>query len=106
MTGLRILGAGALLLASGFAYAGPCTVSIESDDRMQYSTHELAVPADCTDVEVTLKHSGKLPPAELHLLDIQKARGIPYPDDIFAWREANADAIAALEPQIQAEAGQ
>src|SRR6201988_4707092 len=61
MTGLRILGAGALLLARGFAYAGPCTVSIESDDRMQYSTHELAVPADCTDVEVTLKHSGKLP---------------------------------------------
>ena len=48
----------------------------------------------------------KLTPAELRLLDIQKARGIPYPDDIFAWRKANAAAIAALEPQIQAEAGQ
>jgi hypothetical protein len=47
----------------------------------------------------------KLTPAELRLLDIQKARGIPYPDDIFAWHEANAAAIAALEPQIQAEAG-
>ena len=30
----------------------------------------------------------KLTPAELRLLDIQKARGIPFPDDIFAWREA------------------
>jgi hypothetical protein len=48
----------------------------------------------------------KLSPAELRLLDTQKARGIPYPDDIFAWREANAAAIAAQEPQIQAEAGQ
>ena len=47
---------------------------------------------------------------ELRLLDIQKARGIPYPDDIFAWREANAAAIAALEVRAEpavreAEAG-
>ena len=40
----------------------------------------------------------KLTPAELRLLDIQKARGIPFPDDIFAWREANAAALAAQEP--------
>ena len=46
--------------------------------------------------------NAKLTPAELRLLNIQKARGIPYPDDIFAWRKANAAAIAALEPQIQA----
>ena len=45
----------------------------------------------------------KLTPAELRLLDIQKARGIPYPDDIFAWREANAAAIAALELRAEAE---
>ena len=43
----------------------------------------------------------KLTPAELRLLDIQKARGIPYPDDIFAWREANAAAIAALETEAE-----
>jgi hypothetical protein len=47
----------------------------------------------------------KLTPAELRLLDIQKARGIPWPDDIFAWREANAAAIAALEPDADAQAG-
>ena len=52
----------------------------------------------------------KLTSAELRLLDIQKALGIPYPDDIFAWREANATAIAALEVRAEpavreAEAG-
>jgi len=48
----------------------------------------------------------KLTPAGLRLLDLQQARGILYPDDIFARREANAAAIVVLEPQIQAEAGQ
>ena len=47
----------------------------------------------------------KLTPAGLRLLDLQKARGIHYPDDIFAWREANAAAIAALEPDADAQAG-
>ena len=56
----------------------------------------------------------KLTPAEIRLLDIQRARGIPFPDDIFAWRKANAAALAALQPNAvaqaaagpQAEAGQ
>ena len=56
----------------------------------------------------------KLTRAELRLLDIQKARGIPFPDDIFAWRKANAAVLAALQPDAgaqaaagpQAEAGQ
>jgi hypothetical protein len=43
----------------------------------------------------------KLTPAELRLLDIQKARGIPFPDDFSAWREANAAAIAALETEAE-----
>jgi hypothetical protein len=43
----------------------------------------------------------KLTPAELRLLELQSTRGIPYRDDIFAWRGANAAAIAALESQIQ-----
>lgn len=61
MKGLRLLGAGALVLACGFAYADPCKITIESNDQMQYNAHELAVPGQCTDVEVTLRHSGKLP---------------------------------------------
>ena len=47
----------------------------------------------------------KLTPAELRLLDIQKAQGIPFPDDILAWREANAAALAALEPDADVQAG-
>ena len=43
----------------------------------------------------------KLTLAEQRLLDIQKGRGIPFPDDIFAWREANAAAIAALETEAE-----
>jgi hypothetical protein len=50
-------------------------------------------PAIITLVKLTL--------AELRLLDIQKARGIPFPDDFFAWREANAAAIAALETEAE-----
>ena len=45
----------------------------------------------------------KLTTAELRLLDIQKAQGIPFPEDIFAWRKANATAIAALEADAVAE---
>jgi hypothetical protein len=43
----------------------------------------------------------KLTPAELRLLDIQKARGIPYPDSILCWREANAAVIAPLEAEAE-----
>jgi hypothetical protein len=43
----------------------------------------------------------KLTPAEQQLLDIQEARGIPFPDDFFAWREANAAANAALEAEAE-----
>ena len=47
----------------------------------------------------------KLTTAELRLLDIQKAQGIPFPDDILAWRKANAAALAALEPDAGVQAG-
>jgi azurin len=61
MTRIRLIGTGLLLLTGTVAYADPCKIAIEGNDQMQYSAHELAVPADCTEVEVTLKHSGKLP---------------------------------------------
>src|SRR5207249_10063004 len=53
MTYLRVIGAGMLLLASAGAYADPCKLAIDSNDMMQFSAHELAVPTSCTDVEVT-----------------------------------------------------
>ena len=60
MTSLRLIGAALLLAAGTMAYADPCKVSIESNDMMQFNLRELAVPTACAEVEVTLRHSGKL----------------------------------------------
>jgi azurin len=50
-----------LLLASSGAFAADkvCKVEITGTDQMSYDKKEIAVAADCTQVEVTLKHSGK-----------------------------------------------
>ena len=78
MTSPRCLTSGLLLLAGSVAssLAGcaqdpyrqdpswgpdPCQLTIESNDMMQYNTHQLAVPASCADVEITLLHAGKMP---------------------------------------------
>lgn len=41
------------------AYAKECKLSLAGNDQMQYTVKELTVAADCTEVAVTLKHSGK-----------------------------------------------
>ncbi len=51
MTSVRLIGAGLLLLTATAAYADPCQITIESNDAMQFNAHEIAVPAQCTDVE-------------------------------------------------------
>ena len=53
----------ALLVASAGAFAAPktCKVDITGNDAMQFDKKEITIAADCTDVEVTLKHVGKLP---------------------------------------------
>lgn len=43
------------------AAAKTCDLTIEGTDAMQYSTKELSVAKDCTEVKLTLKHAGKLP---------------------------------------------
>lgn len=45
------------------AMARTCALSIDSDDRMQFSTKELKVAGDCTQVELTLRHTGTRPVA-------------------------------------------
>lgn len=50
-----------LLLGAGVAHADPCKLTIESNDQMQFSVHELAVPPECSQVELTLRNVGKLP---------------------------------------------
>lgn len=61
MTEMRGIAIVALLLGTAVAHADPCKLTIESNDLMQFSARELAVPPDCAQVEVTLRNVGKLP---------------------------------------------
>ena len=59
-----ILAALAVVAALGlprFAHADPCKLEISGNDQMQYDKHELSINAACTEVTLTLHHSGKLP---------------------------------------------
>ena len=55
----------ATLVLPVLAYAEPCKLEISGNDQMQYDKHELAVNAACTEVTLTLHHSGKLPKATM-----------------------------------------
>jgi azurin len=48
-------------LVSGIASAKTCDVVIEGNDAMKFNTDRIAIAADCTEVQLTLKHVGKLP---------------------------------------------
>lgn len=56
---------GALSAFAPLTYAKTCELSIEGNDAMQYNKKELAVAGDCTEVKLTLKHTGKLPAAAM-----------------------------------------
>jgi azurin len=43
------------------AHADPCKLDISGTDQMQYDKTELAAPASCKQVTVTLHHAGKMP---------------------------------------------
>jgi azurin len=43
------------------AAADPCKLEITGNDLMQYDKAELAAPATCKEITVTLHHAGKLP---------------------------------------------
>lgn len=57
-TQLSIVAAG--LLATQLALATDCSLTIDSNDAMQFSTDKLTVDASCTEVELTLTHSGSI----------------------------------------------
>ena len=48
-------------LALPVAHADSCKLEISANDVMQYDKKELAVPATCKEITVTLHHLGKLP---------------------------------------------
>lgn len=61
-----LLSAGAVLFSAPAAAAGKlCKLEIAGDDKMQFDKKELAIAGDCTEVELTLKHTGKLPAQQM-----------------------------------------
>ncbi len=62
-TVIRSLAVCSLLAMAGTAFGADkvCKLEISGTDQMQYDKKELAVAADCTQVELTLHHTGKLP---------------------------------------------
>jgi azurin len=60
-----IVGVACLLAANAALAAKTCTLNIEGNDLMKYNVTELKVAADCTEVELVLKHAGKLPAATM-----------------------------------------
>ena len=60
---IRSLAVISLLAMAGNAFAADkvCKLEISGNDAMQFDKKELSVAADCTQVELTLHHSGKLP---------------------------------------------
>lgn len=48
-----------LLLPATGAFARTCDLSIGSDDAMRFDKTELRVAADCTQVKLTLRHTGR-----------------------------------------------
>jgi azurin len=49
------------LSAPLYAHAEPCKLEISGNDQMQYDKHDLWVNGACTEVTLTLHHTGKLP---------------------------------------------
>ena len=52
-------------LLAGPVLAATCDVEIESNDAMQFNKNSVAVPANCKQFTVKLKHVGKLPKAAM-----------------------------------------
>src|SRR5262245_7486660 len=50
-----------VLTAPAQAAAKVCKLEIAGNDLMQFDKKELTAAADCTEIELTLKHIGKLP---------------------------------------------
>ncbi|MDV3467643.1 azurin [Stenotrophomonas sp. C3(2023)] len=48
------------VLMAPAAMAKVCAVSIDSTDQMTFSRSSIAVAADCTEVELTLRHTGRM----------------------------------------------
>lgn len=58
---IRLLAALLLLAAASGAFAKTCKVAIASNDAMQFDRSEIRIAAECSKVELTLRHTGTMP---------------------------------------------
>jgi azurin len=66
LAAVALVGIQALLMSSPAAAADDaCKLEIAGNDQMQYDKKELAVPATCKQVTLTLHHTGQLPAAAM-----------------------------------------
>lgn len=57
---LKTVVLGSLLFVANSALANECELTINSNDNMRYDKKMLSVPASCSEVTLTLTHSGNL----------------------------------------------
>ena len=50
-----------MLLQSNYLLAESCEQTIESNDMLQFNLKEMAISSNCSEVTITLKHTGQLP---------------------------------------------
>jgi azurin len=65
LAAIALIGVPALLLGTPAQAAKLCKLEISGNDMIQYDKKQLKVSADCTQVELTLTHTGKLPAASM-----------------------------------------
>jgi azurin len=62
---MALIGVPAMLLGAPAQAAKLCKLEITGNDMIQYDKKQLKVASDCTQVELTLTHAGKLPAASM-----------------------------------------
>lgn len=60
-TMFRVTGILSAVLMSGSLMAQDCDLTIEGNDQMQFNKKEMTVSSECSEVTVTLTHTGQLP---------------------------------------------
>jgi azurin len=65
LAAIALIGVPALLLGTPAQAAKLCKLEISGNDMIQYDKKQLKVGADCTQVKLTLTHTGKLPAASM-----------------------------------------
>lgn len=85
------------------AHADPCKVEISGNDLLQYDKQELAVPATCKEITVTLHHIGKQPREAMgHDWVLVRTKDLPAVDQAGLSAGLAADYIAPGDKRVLA----